>query len=215
MPEETGRTPEEGPRPRPDQPAEEKALPAPRVSRPLDMNQERSCLENLEELGAEFEKQDAVSDPAGCLIPHPVKLAGLGRGIKLEPAATLNCAQAEAVVRFAQSTLAPEARKAFGAELASVHQASAFVCRPRHGTSKISEHAYGNALDLSAFTLADGKTVEVGLHPEAKAASFLDTIRRAACGPFKTVLGPGSDADHETHLHLDLEPRRNGGTFCQ
>ncbi|TIQ63130.1 MAG: extensin family protein, partial [Mesorhizobium sp.] len=36
-----------------------------------------------------------------------------------------------------------------------------------------------------------------------------------ACGPFKTVLGPGSDADHSLHLHLDLAPRRNGGTFCQ
>ncbi|TIS79786.1 MAG: extensin family protein, partial [Mesorhizobium sp.] len=44
---------------------------------------------------------------------------------------------------------------------------------------------------------------------------FLNAVRKAACGPFKTVLGPGSDADHSLHLHLDLAPRRNGGTFCQ
>ena len=44
---------------------------------------------------------------------------------------------------------------------------------------------------------------------------FLDRIRKAACGPFKTVLGPGSDADHATHFHVDLAKRRNGGTFCQ
>ena len=31
----------------------------------------------------------------------------------------------------------------------------------------------------------------------------------------ETVLGPGSDADHALHFHFDLEPRRNGGTFCQ
>ncbi|TIT86210.1 MAG: extensin family protein, partial [Mesorhizobium sp.] len=43
---------------------------------------------------------------------------------------------------------------------------------------------------------------------------FLNTVRKAACGPFKTVLGPGSDPDHALHFHFDLEPRRNGGTFC-
>jgi hypothetical protein len=40
-------------------------------------------------------------------------------------------------------------------------------------------------------------------------------VRKAACGPFKTVLGPGSDADHALHFHFDLAPRRHGGTFCQ
>jgi hypothetical protein len=51
--------------------------------------------------------------------------------------------------------------------------------------------------------------------PDPKAAKFLGAIRKAACGPFKTVLGPGSDADHALHFHFDLAPRRNGGTFCQ
>jgi hypothetical protein len=50
--------------------------------------------------------------------------------------------------------------------------------------------------------------------PEAE-AKFLDALRKAACGPFKTVLGPGSDADHALHFHFDLAPRRHGGTFCQ
>ncbi|RVC58123.1 extensin family protein, partial [Mesorhizobium sp. M00.F.Ca.ET.038.03.1.1] len=35
------------------------------------------------------------------------------------------------------------------------------------------------------------------------------------CGQFKTGLGPGSDAEHALHFHFDLEPRRNGSTFCQ
>ena len=43
----------------------------------------------------------------------------------------------------------------------------------------------------------------------------INAVRKAACGPFKTVLGPGSDPDHSLHFHLDLEPRRHGGTFCQ
>ena len=50
---------------------------------------------------------------------------------------------------------------------------------------------------------------------DAKARDFLDRIRKAACSPFTTVLGPGSDADHATHFHFDLAKRRNGSTFCQ
>ncbi|NDW07005.1 hypothetical protein GTK09_21555 [Jiella sp. 40Bstr34] len=44
---------------------------------------------------------------------------------------------------------------------------------------------------------------------------FLDAVRSAACGPFKTVLGPGTDADHATHFHFDMAARRNGATYCK
>ena len=44
---------------------------------------------------------------------------------------------------------------------------------------------------------------------------FLDEVREAACGPFKTVLGPGTDADHATHFHLDMAARRGGATYCK
>ena len=99
--------------------------------------------------------------------------------------------------------------------LKGISHASAYVCRPRNGTSKLSEHAFGNALDIASFTLTDGKTIAVEPGPEPDAGRFLDSLRAAACGPFKTVLGPGSDEDHALHFHFDLAPRRNGGTFCQ
>ncbi|MEO9169101.1 MAG: extensin family protein, partial [Aestuariivirga sp.] len=44
---------------------------------------------------------------------------------------------------------------------------------------------------------------------------FLHAIRAHACGLFSTVLGPGSDADHSNHFHLDkmfLRPGR--GAYC-
>ncbi len=103
----------------------------------------------------------------------------------------------------------------FGQTLKSVSHASAYVCRPRNGTRKLSEHAFGNALDIASFTLSDGTMVAVELRPDEKPAIFLGKLRKAACGPFKTVLGPGSDPDHALHFHLDLAPRRHGGTFCQ
>ena len=37
----------------------------------------------------------------------------------------------------------------------------------------------------------------------------------AACGEFRTVLGPDSDRHHRDHLHLDLQNRRNGSSYCR
>lgn len=198
---------------------EKKMLPDPRsADLPADKMpaEEIACRERLKALGVEFEEHKPESDPAiGCAIPYPVVLKTLGGSVAIGPGTELNCAMAEAAARFMVDIVRPAAKSAFGAELKSVSQASAFVCRPRHGTRKLSEHAFGNALDIASFTLSDGKTVEIGPTPPEKEARFLDEVRKAACGPFKTVLGPGSDADHTRHFHLDLEPRRHGGTFCQ
>jgi len=177
---------------------------------------ERECRQRLAALGAEFEEHDARFDAAaGCSVPYPLLLRSFGRGIALEPAAEMSCPMAEAAARFIQEVAAPAAKTAFGTELKSVAQASAYVCRARNSGRKLSEHAFGNALDIAAFGLADETTVAVELRPETGAAIFLGLLRKAACGPFSTVLGPGSDADHATHLHVDLQPRRGGGSFCR
>ncbi|MBZ9997370.1 extensin family protein [Mesorhizobium sp. BH1-1-4] len=198
---------------------EEKMLPDPRsADLPADKMpaEEVACRERLKTLGVEFEEHKAESNPEiGCSIPYPIMLKTLGKSIAITPGTELNCPMAEAAVRFAADVIQPAAKAEFGADLKSISQASAFVCRPRHGTRKLSEHAFGNALDIASFTLSDGKTIEVGPAPPEKDGKFLDAVRKAACGPFKTVLGPGADADHSLHFHFDLEPRRHGGTFCQ
>ncbi|NGO54418.1 extensin family protein [Allomesorhizobium camelthorni] len=176
---------------------------------------ETTCRARLRALGAVFEERPAQSDPAGCALPYPLAVKRLSAEIALEPEALMNCAMAETAARFAADIISPAAKAEYGEELKSVGQASAYVCRPRNGGSKLSEHAFGNALDIARFTLSKGTAVDVKPAPDPKAAKFLGAIRKAACGPFKTVLGPGSDADHALHFHFDLAPRRNGGTFCQ
>jgi hypothetical protein len=44
--------------------------------------------------------------------------------------------------------------------------------------------------------------------------AFLKSVRGDACGIFGTVLGPGADEAHKSHLHLDVKERR-GASFCQ
>lgn len=176
---------------------------------------ETACRARLRSLGVVFEERPAESDPSGCALPYPLAVTRLGAKVALEPEALMNCAMAEASARFAADTISPAAKAEYGEELKTIGHASAYVCRPRNSGQKLSEHAFGNALDIARFTLSKGTTVDVEPAPDPKAAKFLSAIRKAACGPFKTVLGPGSDADHALHFHFDLAPRRNGGTFCQ
>ncbi|MGB3537667.1 MAG: extensin family protein [Mesorhizobium sp.] len=187
--------------------------------RPIDPmpKQEVACRERLKSLGVEFEERKPVHDEEkGCSIPYPLTVKTLGAKIDVTPEAEMNCQMAEASARFIADTISPAAKARFGAGLKSINQASAYVCRPRHNGQKMSEHAFGNALDIASFTLTDGKKIDIEPMPEQEGVKkFLADLRKAACGPFKTVLGPGSDPDHELHFHLDLEPRRNGGTFCQ
>lgn len=177
--------------------------------------EEKACRQRLVSLGVAFKEHPPESDPAGCEIRHPIVIMSLGRSIGIEPEAELNCAMAEAAARFMADVVSPAAEKSFGQKLKAVNHASAYICRPRNGTKKLSEHAFGNALDIARFTLADGKPVDVLPAPAGREARFLAEIRKAACGPFKTVLGPGSDPDHALHFHFDLAQRRNGGAFCQ
>ncbi|MDX8530153.1 extensin family protein [Mesorhizobium sp. VK25A] len=213
--------PETAPQPseKPEPPGEEKMLPDPRSADvPADKMppEETACRERLKALGVEFEEHKAEHDPEiGCSIPYPVVIKTLGRSIGINSGTELNCPMAEAAARFMADVVQPVAKAELGADLKSINQASAFVCRPRNGTRKLSEHAFGNALDIASFTLSDGRKIEVGPAPPDKDAKFLNAVRKAACGPFKTVLGPGADPDHALHFHLDLEPRRHGGTFCQ
>jgi hypothetical protein len=207
------------PQQKPADAGDKKMLPDPRSADLPDAQmpaEEIACRQRLKTLGVAFEEHKAESNlEIGCSIPYPITIKSLGTSIAILQATELNCQMAEAAARFAADVVQPAAKAEFGVEVKSIDQASAYVCRPRHGTRKLSEHAFGNALDIASFTLSDGKKIEIGPSPPEGDARFLDKLRKAACGPFKTVLGPGADADHSLHFHLDLEPRKHGGTFCQ
>jgi len=175
---------------------------------------EKRCRQALRDLGASFAEAPAVEAQGGCDLPHPIEVTALSRDIRLEPAAVLNCTTALAAARFFQTSGRAAAKKHLGARIATVRQASGYVCRQRNGNDKLSEHAFGNALDVSGVTLSDGRQIAVGAAAESTAeGKFLKYLHSAACGPFLTVLGPGSDADHADHFHFDMKKRRK--PFCQ
>jgi hypothetical protein len=203
------------PQKRPDGPKIRKVILRPTPSPPPARF---ACRADLRKLGVKFEERAPLFDrDAGCAVPNPIAVSALSSSVKIGPEAVMNCALADQLAHFIKDTASPLAEKNFGSPIASISQASAYVCRDRHGTSKISEHAFGNAVDIAEFVLKDGTAIEVKDYgdKDPKRTAFLDEVRKAACGPFRTVLGPGADADHSLHLHFDLEPRKSKSAFCQ
>jgi len=79
--------------------------------------------------------------------------------------------------------------------------------------------ATGSPAQRSASTAkATPSTCAVSCSPTADAnepKDLRETLRDSACRRFTTVLGPGSDAYHEQHIHLDVLERRAGYRICQ
>jgi hypothetical protein len=135
------------------------------------------------------------------------------------PAATLACPVVSALDRWVSEAIQPAAQRWFGQPVVQIKQISSYSCRGMNGNpySHISEHAFGNALDISAFVLADGHTITVrrGWAGTPEEQGFLRDVQSAACNIFSTVLAPGSNRFHYDHIHVDLMRRDSERQICE
>jgi hypothetical protein len=138
--------------------------------------------------------------------------------VAISPAATLACPIVSELERWIADSVQPAAMRWFGSPVSEIKQISAYSCRGLNGnpTARISEHAFGNALDIASFTLADGRiiTVRGGWHGLPEEQGFLRDVQGSACDRFTTVLAPGSNVFHYDHIHVDLMRRRSGHSAC-
>ena len=128
----------------------------------------------------------------------------------------MNCATTEALAIWARDVLVPTAAKQLDAVPNRIVHGSAYVCRPRNNQAgaRLSEHATGNAFDVSTIAFVDREPMNIGKYASRAERGFEDTIRAGSCAYFTTVLGPGSNAAHAVHLHFDLAQRRGGYRLC-
>lgn len=157
--------------------------------------------------------------PLPRLGPAPgAPVAAIGP-VAVRPVATLACPIVSALDHWIAEAVQPAALRWFGSPVIEIRQISAYSCRGMNGNpnAHISEHAFGNALDVAAFTLADGRriTVRDGWHGVAEEQGFLRDVEGAACQRFNTVLAPGSNAYHYDHIHVDLMRRASGRVICE
>jgi hypothetical protein len=98
-----------------------------------------------------------------CGAPAPRELRSLGESkVKFHPPATLTCPMVAALNTWVSDKLQPAAKKSFGSPIVRI-LAGSYSCRNRYGLARapISEHAFMNAIDVSAFVLENGKVIKV------------------------------------------------------
>lgn len=163
---------------------------------------------------------EPVSGPEeACSIPGPLTFRDVklkeGGEVRLETPITVRCSLALVIADWIREDLAPIARKA-GTDLVRLVGVGGHACRTRNGQpgAQISEHASGNAFDLLALALKDGRTIELW-RDDAETKDIRAQVRESACARFMTVLGPGADSAHANHVHLDMRARKNDFRMCQ
>ena len=171
------------------------------------------CVARLK--GAGYEIEVAAAPTAAnqdCRIDNPVTLRAIpiaGREKKLRIAANpvVACRFAESFGGWLGTLVAPVMLGETKSELAAVHTGPGFECRNRNRLSsgKLSAHAQGLAIDIASFEMADATRIPVKPDGNDKHTKLINAVRQAACGWFTTILGPGSDASHADHLHVDLQ----------
>lgn len=182
-----------------------------------------ACLSALRRSGAAFTEPPAITEAEtrDCGIARPVQVTRLLRGVDLPDAPVLRCQTAVALAGWTRDFLVPAARAALpDAPLTALRTGPGYVCRDRVGTGDAdpppSEHALGNAIDVMSFELEGREPLPV--RPRAEDGDADAAFQRAAqatgCLFFTTVLGPGSNAAHDDHLHLDLSQRSSGWRVC-
>jgi hypothetical protein len=151
--------------------------------------------------------------------PHDPSVTATVGPVEVKPAATLACPLVSALDQWIATAVQPAALRWFHQPVVEIKQISAYSCRGMNGNpnAHISEHAFGNALDIASFVLADGHkvTVQYGWRGSPEEQAFLHDVQLAACNEFTTVLAPGANIYHYNHIHVDLMRRYSGRRICQ
>lgn len=170
------------------------------------------CRAVLERSGVAFEALPAAGEDA-CRRDDRTVLSGAPLAPSPPPA---TCAVGAGFELWLKQGVQPAAEELLGTRVARVEHFGAYSCRRLYGRDEgpWSEHATGNALDVAAFVLADGRRITVlqgWRADESEEATFLRRARDEACRVFGTVLSPDYNAAHADHFHLDQAARGFGG----
>jgi hypothetical protein len=181
---------------------------------------ERACMARKPQ--SYFVRQvNEINGKGSCGVEYPLKVAALQDGtIGIGPDATLGCPITTGLEIWMRYSVQPASVAYFGMPVVEIKQISAYSCRTRNSKrgAELSEHAFGNAIDIAGFVLANGRviTVKSGWRGQKDEQAFLREIFATACKSFSTTLGPGA-AYHADHFHVDLARHGKSGTskYCK
>ena len=170
-----------------------------RPERPVWRTQaENACFSrNLVRLSDVIVPSHEINGPGICGMTRPLKVSALDDGkVAVDKILTIDCPMIPALEAWLRDIVQPDAEARFGQRVAAVNVFGAYSCRPidNEPGARLSEHAFGNAVDVAGFTLADGRTLQYVRDWKSdgtQEAAFLHEAHAGACQYFTTVLGPG------------------------
>ena len=187
---------------------------------PGDESDLTACHYELADRGVSFEPTvRAVDHPEGrpeldCIVDEPVWVLSPVYGVALEyydgTATDRSLASCEMAHSIADTVVDVEP---FG--VAAIRHVGTYNCRVIGGTSSLSRHGYGDAIDIYGFRFEDGRLWTLLDHwehdttsPESEAAKFLyDAAHRWYDDwVWNIILTPNYNAAHDNHFHVDLSP---------
>lgn len=175
------------------------------------------CLAALGASGARYASLPDRFYAPGCQAVGSVRLdqlAGDRGSFALANLGPVACPLAQAFAAWARYGVDRAARQMLGSPLARIETMGSYACRNVAGRVRLSAHSRAEAIDVGAFVLADGRRIAVksGWNSASEQErAFLRTVHASACKRFGTVLGPGYNAAHADHLHVEL----GNGSFCR
>jgi hypothetical protein len=163
------------------------------VSSAANADQLQQCLSDLKAANVDFLELGNVAKE-GCTVEGAVELDAVSSPfgkVLMTGKPTMACVFARQFTTWVRNVAAPLTLAYMGSKLAAIETGPGLVCRTRYAKpdEKISEHARGNAIDITAFRLENGRSLSV--------------MDASGCGYFTTILGPGSNDAHKDHLHFD------------
>jgi hypothetical protein len=181
----------------------------------------QACLRNINDFGNGVEKSPSIREGV-CGLQNPLKVTHLG-GVKFYGDARFSCPVVKTTREWLRDIAKPAAVKHRKSALVAIKIAASYACRSRNRVkgARISEHAFANAIDISAFYFADGTiiTVKEGWRKSSRSSEkkFLQDVFHKVCGPFTTIIGPDGDRYHQDHFHFDKARRgkSGNGTWCR
>ena len=148
-----------------------------------------------------------LADSAGdCPLTDVVRVRNFGP-VTLSSSFIASCPLALSSALFVHQQARPLTQTLMGSELARIEHVGSFACRNiyHRPDARRSEHASADALDISAFQLANGQSVTVlrGWREE-KTYPWLRALLSASCDYYGNGLGPEYNAAHANHFHLGI-----------
>ncbi len=171
--------------------------------------QDRQCLAQLTDTGAQFVPVADAYTAQGCSTVGTVQLSALRSDVarlSVSNIGPVQCGVGAAFAAWARFGVDRAAQQLLGSPLQRIETMGSYACRNVAGSQRRSAHATAGAIDIAAFVLEDGRRISVAEDWHAGTVDekeFLRTVQRSACRRFATVLGPEYNAAHRDHFHVE------------